>query len=79
MQDFNILVHNAGLDRFIEDEPIQHVKLTMSMVRDFCFKWSSTNPMVHYKIYNKAVNLPFSDFCAAIKVPEWGSCEKIKG
>jgi hypothetical protein len=34
--------------------------------------------MVHYKIYNKTMNLPFDDFCAAIKVPLWGSREKIK-
>jgi hypothetical protein len=34
--------------------------------------------MVHYKIYNKAMDLPFDDFCAAIKVPRWGSHEKIK-
>ena len=35
--------------------------------------------MVRYKIYNIPVILPFSDFCAAIKVPHWGSCEKIRG
>src|SRR4051812_13681947 len=34
--------------------------------------------MVHYKIYNIPVDLPFADFCAAIRVPRWGSCEKIK-
>ncbi|KAK1664573.1 hypothetical protein QYE76_052732 [Lolium multiflorum] len=39
----------------------------------------ASDPMVQYKIYNKAVNLPFSVFCAAIGVPQWGSCEKIRG
>jgi hypothetical protein len=34
--------------------------------------------MVHYKIYNKSVDLPFDVFCAAIRVPQWGSREKIK-
>jgi hypothetical protein len=34
--------------------------------------------MVHYKIYNKTVDLPFYVFCAAIRVPQWGSREKIK-
>jgi hypothetical protein len=34
--------------------------------------------MVHYKIYNKNVNFPFDDFCRAIRVPQWGSCERIK-
>jgi hypothetical protein len=34
--------------------------------------------MVHYKIYNKSVDLPFDVFCAAIRVPQWGSCEKMK-
>jgi hypothetical protein len=34
--------------------------------------------MVHYKIYNKTVDLPFDVFCATIKVPQWGSREKIK-
>jgi hypothetical protein len=34
--------------------------------------------MVHYKIYNKSVDLPFDVYCAAIRVPQWGSSEKIK-
>jgi hypothetical protein len=34
--------------------------------------------MVHYKIYNKTVNLPFDDFCAAIRVPQWGSRERMR-
>jgi hypothetical protein len=34
--------------------------------------------MVHYKIYNKSVDLPFDVFCAAIRVPQWGSRERIK-
>jgi hypothetical protein len=34
--------------------------------------------MVHYKIYNKTVNLPFDDFCTAIRVPQWGLRERIK-
>ncbi|KAK1682733.1 hypothetical protein QYE76_043581 [Lolium multiflorum] len=47
--------------------------------KDFEFHRSPTNPMVRYKIYNKTINLPFSDFCAAIRVPQWGSCEKVRG
>ena len=35
--------------------------------------------MVRYKIYNKTVNLPFDDFCAAIRVPQWRLCEKVRG
>jgi hypothetical protein len=50
----------------------------MSVVQDFRFSLSSSNPMVHYKIYNKSVDLPFDVFCAAIRVPQWGSHEKIK-
>jgi hypothetical protein len=34
--------------------------------------------MVHYKIYNKSVDLLFDVFCAAIRVPQWGSREKMK-
>jgi hypothetical protein len=34
--------------------------------------------MVHYKIYNKSVDLPFDVFCAAIRVPQWGSHEKMR-
>jgi hypothetical protein len=34
--------------------------------------------MVHFKIYNKSVDLPFDVFCAAIRVPQWGSREKMK-
>jgi hypothetical protein len=69
LQDFQTLISNAGLAHFIDDEPHQYVKLTMSMVQDFKFSWSTSNPMVHYKIYNKSVDLPFDVFCAAIRVP----------
>ena len=51
----------------------------MFVVQDFSFSWASSNPMVHYKIYNLDVNLSLDDFCAAIKVPQWGSIEKIRG
>src|SRR5215217_4560111 len=60
-------------------EPHQYAKLTVSVVQDFEFHRSQTNPMVRYKIYNKTIDLPFSDFCTAIRVPRWGSCEKIRG
>jgi hypothetical protein len=66
------------LEHFFDGEPRQYVKLTMSVVQDFRFSWSLPNPMVHYKFYNKTVDLRFDDFCAAIKVPQWGSRRKIK-
>jgi hypothetical protein len=78
LQDFQTLISNAGLEHFVDGEPHQYAKLTMSMVQDFRFSWSSPNPMVHYKIYNKTVDLPFDVFCAAIRVPQWGSRKKIK-
>jgi hypothetical protein len=78
LYDFQTLISNAGLEHFVDGEHYQYVKLTMYVVQDFRFSWSLPNPMVHYKIYNKTVNLPFDDFCAAIKVPQWGSREKIK-
>jgi hypothetical protein len=34
----------------------------MSVVQDFECNFNSSNPMVHYKIYNKSVSLPLSDF-----------------
>jgi hypothetical protein len=79
LEDVRSLISRAGLSDFVEGEPRQYAKLTMSFVQDFKFNWSRSNPTVQYKIYNKAVNLPFSDFCAAIRVPQWGSCEKIRG
>jgi hypothetical protein len=57
------------IEHFIDDEPPQYAKLTMSVVQDFIFSWSTSNPMVYYKIYNKSVDLPFDVFCAAIRVP----------
>ena len=71
--DFQTMITNAGLEQFVEGEPFQYVNLTMAVVQDFRFTWSSSNPMVHYKTYNLAVDLPFADFCAAIRVPQWGS------
>jgi hypothetical protein len=78
LQDFQTLISNAGLEHFVDGEPHQYVKLTMSVVQDFRFSWSLPNPMVHYNIYNKTMDLPFDVFCAAIKVPQWGSRRKIK-
>jgi hypothetical protein len=66
------------LEHFADGEPHQYAKLTMSVVQDFRFSWSLPNPMVYYKIYNKTVDLPFDVFCAAIRVPQWGSSGKIK-
>lgn len=77
--DVQNLNSRAGLDDFVDGEPCQYAKLNMFVVQDFKFNWSQYNPMVRYKIYNKTVNLPFDDFCAAIRVPQWGSCEKIRG
>ena len=79
LQDFHTLVSNAGFEDFVHDEPYQYAKLTVSVVQDFSFSWASSNPMVHYKIYNLDVNLSLDDFCAAIKVPQWGAIEKIRG
>jgi hypothetical protein len=78
LQDFQTLISNAGLEHFIVGEPPQYAKLTISVVQDFRFSWSTSNPMVHYKIYNKSLDLPFDVFCAAIRVPQWGSREKMK-
>jgi hypothetical protein len=78
LQDFQTLISNAGLEHFIDGEPHQYAKITMSMVQDFRFSWSSPNPMVHYKIYNKTVDLPFDVFYAAIRIPQWGSYEKMR-
>src|SRR5215203_4091088 len=79
LQDVQKLIFNGGLESFVVGEPYQYAKLTMSVVQDFEFHRSQTNPMVRYKIYNKTINLPFTDFCTAIRVPRWGSCEKVRG
>jgi hypothetical protein len=76
LQDFQTLISNAGLEYFIDGEPPQYVKLTMFVVQDFRFSWSTSNPMVYYKIYNKSVDLPLDIFYTAIRVPQWGSLEK---
>lgn len=78
LQDFQTLVSNAGLESFVDGKPYQYAKLTMFVVHDFRCSWKLPNPMVHHKIYDKAVNLPFDDFCAAIRVPQWGSCGRVK-
>jgi hypothetical protein len=78
LQDFQTLISNAGLEHFVDGEPHKYAKLTMSMVQNFRFSCSSSNPMVHYKIYNKSMDLSFDVFCVAIRIPQWGSHEKIK-
>ena len=77
--DFHTLLSNAGLERFVEDQPFQYAMLSMSVVQDFRCNLNSPNPTVHYKIYNKSVDLPFGVFCSAMRVPHGGSLEKLKG
>jgi hypothetical protein len=68
LQDFQTLISNAGLEHFIDGEPHQYAKLRMFVVQDFRFIWSSSNPMVHF----------IDVFCAAIRVPQWGSRKKMR-
>ncbi|KAK1610843.1 hypothetical protein QYE76_034516 [Lolium multiflorum] len=70
---------NKGMVTFNVDNKEHTVYFPKRIDKDFKFNWSRSDPMVQYKIYNKAVNLPFGVFCAAIGVPQWGSCEKIRG
>jgi hypothetical protein len=35
LQDFQTLISNAGLEHFVDGEPHQYAKLTMSVVQDF--------------------------------------------
>ncbi|KAK1698655.1 hypothetical protein QYE76_015352 [Lolium multiflorum] len=71
------IVKKRGMIK-LNDEDMREAKKSLKE-KDFKFNWSRSDPMVQYKIYNKAVNLPFGVFCAAIGVPQWGSCEKIRG
>ena len=77
-EDYQVLLSNPGLNDFLTDEPTQFAKLTMGVVQDFKCNLSSANPMVQYKIYNHTIYLPFDNFFAAIRVPQWGSRGKIK-
>ncbi|KAK1662807.1 hypothetical protein QYE76_050966 [Lolium multiflorum] len=70
---------NKGMVTFNVDDKEHTVYFPKRIDKDFEFHRSQTNPMVRYKIYNKTIDLPFSDFCAAIRVPRWGSCEKVRG
>ena len=47
LQDFQTMVTNVGLEHFVEGEPFKYVKISMVVVQDFRFTWSSSNPMVH--------------------------------
>ncbi|KAK1696011.1 hypothetical protein QYE76_012708 [Lolium multiflorum] len=81
---FNVKTIKVGsIDCPIYDPKEEYQTLVIGSIsiqyKDFEFHRSQTNPMVRYKIYNKTINLPFSDFCAAIRVPQWGSCEKVRG
>ncbi|KAK1608596.1 hypothetical protein QYE76_032269 [Lolium multiflorum] len=69
---------NKGMVTFNVDDKEHTVYFPKRIDKDFEFHRSQTNPMVRYKIYNKTIDLPFSDFCTAIRVPR-GSCEKIRG
>ena len=49
LQDVQNLISNAGLEGFTVGEPHQYAKLTVSVVQDFEFHRSRTDPMVRYK------------------------------
>ncbi|KAK1665650.1 hypothetical protein QYE76_053809 [Lolium multiflorum] len=68
---------NKGMVTFNVDDKEHTVYFPKRIDKDFEFHRSRTDPMVRYKIYNKTIDLPFSDFCTAIRVPQWG--EKIRG
>ena len=67
LQDFQTLITNAGLAHFIDGEPGQYAKLTMSVVQDFRFDWSSLNPVVLYKIYNIPASFPLVIFVQQLR------------
>lgn len=58
--------------------PYQYAILSMSVVQNFHCKLNSSNPIVHYTVYNKSVYLPFDVFCSVMRVPNRGSVEKPK-
>ena len=47
LRDVQNLISNAGLESFVDGEPYQYAKLTMSVVQDFRCSWNLPNPMVH--------------------------------
>jgi hypothetical protein len=67
LQDFQTLISNAGLEHFVDGEPHQYAKLTMSVVHDFRFSWSLLNPMVHYKFTIKLWTCPLIFFAQLLK------------
>jgi hypothetical protein len=69
LHDFQTLISNAGLEHFVDGEPHQYAKLTMSTVHDSRFSWSFPKPMVHYKIYNKTVDL-YEEICQGTSFSE---------
>jgi hypothetical protein len=67
LQDFQTLISNAALEHFVDGEPHQYAKLTMSVVQDFRFSWSFPNPMVHYKFTIKLWTCPLMFFVQPLK------------
>jgi hypothetical protein len=62
LQDFQTLISNAGLEHFVDGEPYQYVKLTMSVVQDFRFSWSLPNPWFIIKFTIKLWTCPLMFF-----------------
>jgi hypothetical protein len=75
LQDFQTPISNAGLEHFVDGEPHHYDKLTMSVVQDFTFSWSSSNPMVHYKFTIKRWTCPLM---FSMQLLEYPSGDRVK-
>ena len=70
--EFDIFVHNTGLEEFISAKCEQYTALTASFVRRFKFS-ASRDTSILFDLYDKSYTMDLEDFSRICKIPIWGN------
>jgi hypothetical protein len=75
LQDFQTLISNAGLEHFVDGEPQQYAKLTMSVVQDL----DSVGPHITpWFIIKFTINLWTCPLMFAVQLLEYHSGDRAR-
>ncbi|KAK1645439.1 hypothetical protein QYE76_063244 [Lolium multiflorum] len=78
LDDFLVLVGNAGLTAYMEDERDQYYMLTKTFVESFQFNNKHFQPSVSFRIYDDPITMKLKDFCTALDIAPVGTAKRIE-
>jgi hypothetical protein len=77
-EDFLLLVSRVGLTTYMNDESDQYTLLTESFVESCTFHNSAFRSYAAFRIYNRPITMPLSNFFGIIGIAMFGTAKKIK-